>query len=65
MSDKNWWYRPLGDLEREISRLQGIVKHRDRYVQSTWDRARRRLPLLKAIYAGRKGQAPLFSEKEK
>lgn len=57
---RSWWVRSIGELEREIRRLQDVVKHPAKHSSKVvWD-AQRRLPNLKAILAARRGQKPLF-----
>lgn len=65
MKPRGWWDRSLDELEREISRLQNILKNRAQYSHKTVGDATRRLPLLKVIRAARRSQKPLFPlEKE-
>lgn len=64
MKPKSWWEKSVDELEREIGRLQAIVKRPDKYHPRTVSEAKRRLPNLKAILAARKGQKPLFPLKE-
>lgn len=63
MKSLSWWDKPIEQLEREISRLQGILKHRNQYSHKTVVDAARRVPLLKAILAARRAQMPLFPHK--
>lgn len=64
MSGGDWWNRPLGDLEREIRRLQAVVKNPDKWPRGGLLPTMRRLSSLKAIYAARRGQLPLFPLKK-
>lgn len=65
MTPRSWWEKSIDELEREISRLQGVLKNRAQYSSKTVADASRRLPSLKAIRAARRGQKPLFPlEKE-
>jgi len=64
MKPRSWWDKSIDELDREISRLQNVLKNRDQYSHKTVDDATRRLPSLKAIRAARRGQLPLFPLKK-
>lgn len=64
MKPRSWWDKSVDELEREVRRLQNIVKNRAQYSEKTVSEASRRLPNLKAILSARKGQIPLFPLKK-
>lgn len=57
---RDWWSVELVVLEREIKRLQAILKDEDRWPRDGILPTSRRLYALKAIWAARKNQKPLF-----
>jgi len=57
---EKYWRCSVDVLEREVRRLQNIVKHPGSYASSTVKDANSRLPALKSILGARKGTLPMF-----